>query len=56
MTRLVDWLDKGADLGPDRPCLTTDGVTLTYAEVRELSSRISAALAASGVAFIAHNL
>jgi acyl-CoA synthetase (AMP-forming)/AMP-acid ligase II len=49
VTRLVDWLDKGADLGPDRPCLTTDGVTLTYAEVRELSSRISAALAASGV-------
>ena len=50
MTRLVDWLDKGADLGPHRPCLTTDGVTRTYAEVRELSSRISAALAASGIA------
>lgn len=48
--RLVDYLDKGADLGPDRPCLTTDGVTRTYAEVRGLVSRIAAALAASGVA------
>lgn len=47
--RLVDHLDKGADLGPDRPCLTTDGVSRSYAEVRELSSRISAALAARGV-------
>ena len=25
--RLVDYLDKGASLGPDAPCLTTDGVT-----------------------------
>jgi fatty-acyl-CoA synthase len=47
--RLVDYLDKGADLGPDLPCLTTDGVSRSYAEVRELSSRISAALAARGV-------
>jgi acyl-CoA synthetase (AMP-forming)/AMP-acid ligase II len=47
--RLVDYLDKGADLGPDRPCLTTDGVSRSYAEVRELSSRISAALAARDV-------
>jgi acyl-CoA synthetase (AMP-forming)/AMP-acid ligase II len=47
--RLVDYLDKGADLGPDRPCLTTDGTTRSYAEVRELTSRISAALAARGV-------
>ena len=23
--RLVDYLDKGASLGPDAPCLTTDG-------------------------------
>jgi fatty-acyl-CoA synthase len=47
--RLVDYLDKGADLGPDRPCLTTDGQTRTYAEVQELSSRVAAALAARGV-------
>ena len=47
--RLVDYLDKGASLGPDSPCLTTDGRTRSYAEVRELSSRVSAALAARGV-------
>ena len=47
--RLVDHLDKGASLGPDAPCLTTDGVSSTYAEVVELSFRISAALAARGV-------
>jgi fatty-acyl-CoA synthase len=47
--RLVDYLDKGAGLAPDRPCLTTDGESLTYAQVRQLSCRISAALAARGV-------
>jgi len=47
--RLVDYLDKGASLGPDRPCLTTEGRTRTYAEVRGLSLRISAALAARGI-------
>ncbi|MDO9456685.1 long-chain fatty acid--CoA ligase [Nocardioides sp.] len=52
--RLVDYLDKGWSTGPDAPCLTTDGpdgpASSTYAEVRELSSRISAALVARGVA------
>ncbi|MBI4939439.1 MAG: long-chain fatty acid--CoA ligase, partial [Actinobacteria bacterium] len=47
--RLVDYLDKGADLGPDRPCLTTDGASRSYAAVRELSSRVAAALVARGV-------
>ena len=47
--RLVDYLDKGASLGPDRPCLTTDGETLTYAVVQELSYRIAAGLVATGV-------
>lgn len=47
--RLVDYLDKGADLGPDRPCLTTADGTRSYAEVRDLVSRISASLAACGV-------
>lgn len=51
--RLCDYLDKGVSIDPDAPCLTTgldaDRVTATYAEVRELSSRISAALAARGV-------
>jgi fatty-acyl-CoA synthase len=47
--RLADWLDKGAGLGPDAPCLTTDGETRSYAEVRELSQRVAASLAARGV-------
>lgn len=47
--RLVDYLDKGASLDPSAPCLTTDGRSLGYAEVRELSFRISAALAGRGV-------
>ena len=48
--RLLDYLDKGASLGPDRPCLTTDGVSLTYAEVQDLSGRVAGSLAAVGVA------
>jgi fatty-acyl-CoA synthase len=47
--RLSDYLDKGASLGPGAPCLTTDGVTRSYAEVHELSLRIAAALAAQGI-------
>jgi fatty-acyl-CoA synthase len=47
--RLVDYLDKGASLDPDAPCLTTDQDVRTYAEVRELSSRIAAALAGQGI-------
>ncbi len=47
--RLSDYLDKGASLGPDAPCLMTDGRTSTYAEVRALSVRIAAALAGRGV-------
>ena len=47
--RLVDYLDKGASLAPDAACLTTDGESLTYAEVQQLSYRIAGALAATGV-------
>src|SRR5512138_1082896 len=47
--RLVDYLDKGASLDPDAPCLTTDGETRTYGEVQRLSVRVAAALAARGV-------
>jgi fatty-acyl-CoA synthase len=47
--RLVEYLDKGASLDPDAPCLTTEGETRTYGEVRELSVRVAAALAAQGV-------
>ena len=31
--RLVEYLEKGASLGPGAPCLTVDGVSTTYAEV-----------------------
>ena len=48
--RLADYLDKGASLDPQAPCLVCDGEVTTYAEVVDLSRRISSALAASGVA------
>ena len=48
--RVVDYLDKGASLGASRPCLTTDGQTLSYADVVELSYAVAAALVARGVA------
>jgi fatty-acyl-CoA synthase len=47
--RLVDYLDKGASVGPGAPCLTTGGETLTYAEVVDLSHRVAAALVSHGV-------
>ncbi|WP_240917914.1 long-chain fatty acid--CoA ligase [Phycicoccus sp. HDW14] len=47
--RLVDHLDKGASLGVDAPCLTTDGSSRSYGQVRELSFRVAAALAAHAV-------
>ncbi|MGJ9411437.1 AMP-binding protein [Aeromicrobium sp. CF4.19] len=48
--RLVDHLDKGISVAPGAPCLTTDGVSLSYREVGELSDRIAGGLAAAGVA------
>ncbi|GAA0973936.1 long-chain fatty acid--CoA ligase [Nocardioides aquaticus] len=48
--RLVDYLDKGASVDPGAPCLTTDGSSSSYAEVRDLSFRVAAALARTGVA------
>lgn len=47
--RIVDYLDKGASLGPDRPCLTTDGQSLSYAAVQGLSHAVARALVGSGV-------
>ncbi|WP_326566124.1 long-chain fatty acid--CoA ligase [Amycolatopsis rhabdoformis] len=47
--RLIDYLDKGASLGTSAPCLTKDGVSLSYGEVQELSWRVARALARSGV-------
>ena len=47
--RLIDYLDKGASLGADAPCLTMDGKDLSYGEVQRLSFRIARGLANSGV-------
>ena len=50
MSSLVDYLDKGATLGRDAPCLSEGDDTLSYAEVQDLSWRVAGALKASGVA------
>ncbi|GAA3358045.1 acyl-CoA synthetase [Saccharopolyspora gregorii] len=47
--QLADYLDKGASLGGDRPCLTTGGQTRSYAEVQRLSWRVAGALRGSGI-------
>ena len=46
--RLHDYLDKGASLGADRPCLTTDGTSMSYDDVVGLSREVAAALLGSG--------
>jgi acyl-CoA synthetase (AMP-forming)/AMP-acid ligase II len=46
---LSDYLDKGASLGPEAPCLTMGARTLSYAEVQRLSRLVARALARSGV-------
>jgi fatty-acyl-CoA synthase len=47
--RLTDFLDKGASLGAEAPCLTMNGRTRSYAEVQRLSWLIARALARSGI-------
>lgn len=47
--RLVDYLDKGASLDPSAPCLTTDGDSLSYAEVQGLADAVARALVGCGV-------
>jgi acyl-CoA synthetase (AMP-forming)/AMP-acid ligase II len=47
--RLIDYLDKGASLGREAPCLTMGGRTLTYGDVQRLSWKVARALARSGV-------
>ena len=46
---LVAYLDKGASLGPDAPCLTMGERSMSYAEVQDLSRRIAGAFTRSGV-------
>lgn len=47
--QLVDFLDKGASLGGDAPCLTMGPDTLTYTDVATLSHRVARALRRSGI-------
>jgi fatty-acyl-CoA synthase len=48
--RLIDYLDKGAMLGEDSPCLTMGEVDLSYAQVQRLSHRVARGLQRSGIA------
>ncbi|MCD2186906.1 acyl-CoA synthetase [Actinomycetospora soli] len=48
--RLVDFLDKGASLDPEAPCLVCDGEVRTYAETTRLAGRVASALVADAVA------
>ncbi|GLR85222.1 AMP-binding protein [Bradyrhizobium iriomotense] len=48
--RLIDYLDKGASLGADAPCLTMDGRDLCYADVQRLSYRIARSFERSAIA------
>ena len=50
MSSLVDYLDKGASLGREAPCLVEGERTLSYGEVQDLSWSVAGALAAAGVA------
>src|SRR5260370_16105381 len=38
--RLIDYLDKGASLGTEAPCLTMAGRTLNYRDVQKVSWRV----------------
>jgi len=47
--RLVDYLDKGAQLGGEAPCLTMGDTDLSYAEVQAISHRVGRGLQRSGI-------
>lgn len=46
---LVDYLDKGADLGPDHPCLRCGDEVYSYRQVQVRANAVARALTASGV-------
>ncbi len=48
--RLTDYLDKGASLGPDAPCLVLGDQVRDYGQVQKLSYLVARALGRSGVA------
>ena len=47
--RLIDYLDKGAMLGQDAPCLTMGTEDLSYGDVQRISHRVARALQRSGI-------
>jgi fatty-acyl-CoA synthase len=49
MGSLTDYLDKGASLGRDAPCLVEGDLTLSYGDVQDLSHRVAGALARDGI-------
>src|SRR3954462_13884732 len=49
MGSLSDYLDKGASLGRDAPCLVEGDLTLSYGDVQDLSHRVAGALARDGI-------
>ena len=49
MSSLTDYLDKGASLGRDAPCLVEGDRTLSYGDVQDLSHRVAGALARDGI-------
>ncbi|HTJ93133.1 MAG TPA: long-chain fatty acid--CoA ligase [Pararobbsia sp.] len=47
--RLVDYLDKGAQLGASAPCLTMGDIELSYAHAQQISWRVARALQRAGI-------
>ena len=47
--RLSDYLDKGAMLGEESPCLTMGSVDLSYGDVQRISRRVARGLQRSGI-------
>ncbi len=47
--RLIDYLDKGAQLGAASPCLTMGDADLSYAEVQRISHRVGRGLQRAGI-------
>src|SRR4051794_5641004 len=50
MGSLTDYLDKGASLGRDAPCLVEGDRTLSYGDVDDLSHQVAGALERDGIA------
>lgn len=48
--RLIDYLDKGVQLGVDAPCLTMGDADLSYGDVQRISHRVARGLQRSGIA------